>query len=124
MRPSLGHTTLFPLRSHRDAFFLWYMSCEMRIVEGPSCLPVKSQHIDANFLLHDLRLTLTYSNFSAAIELGKPETKMAISQGRSFSREVRTAPPLASPLCCLSRLGGFGVDPTYIDACLTVERRT
>lgn len=66
----------------------------------------------------------TYSNFKAATELGNPVTSTIISQGRRLSRDVRTAPPLASPLCCLSLLGGFGVDPTYIDLLLTVERKT
>lgn len=56
--------------------------------------------------------------------LGNPEISMIISQGRSVSRAVRTAPPLAWPLCCFSRRGGFGVDPMYIEACRIVERKT
>lgn len=65
-----------------------------------------------------------YSNLSAATILGNPETKTIISQGRRLSRDVRAAPPLDSPLCCFRRRGGFGVEPMYRDACLTVERRT
>lgn len=52
-----------------------------------------------------------YSNFSAATMLGNPETRPIISQGRKVSRDVRTAPPLDSPLCCFRRRGGFGVEP-------------
>ena len=54
----------------------------------------------------------TYSNCKAAILLGKPVTKHVISHGRSESRDVLTAPPLDSPLCCLRRRTGLGVLPT------------
>lgn len=64
-----------------------------------------------------------YSNFSAAVMLGNPETKPTISHGWSFARDVRAAPPFARPLCWLKRRGGFGVDPMYSDACRIVERR-
>lgn len=66
----------------------------------------------------------TYSNLRAATWLGNPDTSIIISQGRSESLDVRAAPPLASPLCCLSRLGGFGVEPMYRDLCRMEERRT
>ena len=65
---------------------------------------------------------VTHSNFKAATALGNPETKATISHGRSLSLDVLTAPPFASPLCCFNRRGGFGVDPMYSDAWLTVER--
>lgn len=58
---------------------------------------------------------VTHSNCRAAILLGKPVTKHVISHGRRVSLDVRTAPPLASPLCCLSRRGGFGVLPMYVE---------
>lgn len=61
----------------------------------------------------DLRSDSTYSNCSAAILLGKPVTKHVISHGRRESRDVLTAPPLDSPLCCLRRRTGLGVLPTY-----------
>lgn len=43
--------------------------------------------------------------------LGKPDTRTIISQGRNLALAVLEAPPFTSPLCCLSRRGGFGVDP-------------
>lgn len=52
-----------------------------------------------------------YSNFKAAVELAKPETKATISHGRREFRDVRTAPPLTTPLCWLRRRGGLGVEP-------------
>lgn len=64
-----------------------------------------------------------YSNCSAAIRLVNPSTITTISQGRNFSLAVLWAPPFATPLCCASRLGGFGVEPIYSDACRTVDRR-
>ena len=54
---------------------------------------------------------------------GNPVTIQAISQGRSFSRAVRAVPPLASPLCWTRRRRGFGVEPTYKDEGLFVERK-
>lgn len=42
--------------------------------------------------------------------LGKPYTISCISHGLPL--RVRTAPATSSPLCCLSRRGGSGVDPT------------
>lgn len=65
---------------------------------------------------------LTYSNCNAAILLGNPVTSNAISHGRSESREVLTAPPLTSPLCCFRRRTGFGVLPTYKEAWRMVDR--
>lgn len=66
----------------------------------------------------------SYSNFRAATMLGKPDTTPTISQGRSLFRAVRTAPPLALPLCWFSRRGGWGVEPMYSDPWRTVLRRT
>jgi hypothetical protein len=65
----------------------------------------------------------TYSNCKAAILLGNPVTRHVISHGLRLFLEVRTAPPVLSPLCCLSLLVGFGVLPTYTDWWRTVERR-
>jgi hypothetical protein len=31
-----------------------------------------------------------------------------------LNRDVRTAPCVSSPLCCRMRLGGLGVEPTYV----------
>ena len=64
----------------------------------------------------------TYSNCKAAILLGKPVTRQLISQGLNESRDVLTAPPLDSPLCCLRRRTGLGVLPTYSCAWRMVER--
>lgn len=47
-----------------------------------------------------------YSNFRAATVPGNPDTMPTISHGLKECRDVRTAPPLASPLCCFSRRGG------------------
>jgi hypothetical protein len=66
--------------------------------------------------------TCTYSNCKAAILLGKPVTRQLISQGLSESRDVLTAPPLDSPLCCFRRRTGLGVLPTYSCAWRIVER--
>jgi hypothetical protein len=97
----------------------------MRVVQRPSGELTVSIQGNPKKCRVVWELRETYSNFKAAIELGNPVTSTIISQGRRFSRDVRTAPPLASPLCCLSRLGGFGVDPTYkLDLLLTVERKT
>ena len=57
-------------------------------------------------------LDCTYSNCNAAILLGNPVTRHVISHGRNESRDVLTAPPLDSPLCCLRRRTGLGVLPT------------
>lgn len=89
----------------------------MRIRERPS--KIQSIRDDGYHQMSE-----PYSNLRAATILGKPETSAIISHGRSESRDVRTAPPFASPLCCLRRLGGFGVEPIYSDACRTVERST
>jgi hypothetical protein len=64
----------------------------------------------------------TYSNCKAAILLGKPVTSRLISHGLNESRDVLTAPPLDSPLCCFRRRTGLGVLPTYSCAWRIVER--
>lgn len=69
------------------------------------------------------KLGWTYSNCNAAILLGNPVTRQTISQGLRETRDVLTAPPLASPLCCFSRRTGFGVLPTYREAWRIVDRR-
>jgi hypothetical protein len=53
------------------------------------------------------------SNCRAAMRDGKPNTMQATSHGRYASRDVRTAPPVAMPLCCFHLRRMFGVDPTY-----------
>lgn len=102
----------------RSSFGIWSVRCGLFRAHLVS---LKSAH---EVVYGYLVVARTYSNFRAAIELGNPETIKIIFQGRRLSRDVRAAPPLVSPLCCLSLLGGLGVDPTYIDAGLTVERKT
>jgi hypothetical protein len=70
----------------------------------------------------DMLRKCTYSNCKAAILLGKPVTRRLISHGLSESRDVLTAPPLDSPLCCFRRRTGLGVLPTYSCAWRIVER--
>lgn len=66
---------------------------------------------DSEWRCYGKCMFFTYSNCRAAILLGKPVTKQVISHGRSVSLDVRTAPPFDSPLCCLRRRGGLGVEP-------------
>lgn len=73
-------------------------------------------------IIKDSEMDSTYSNCNAAILLGNPVTKHVISHGRKESRDVLTAPPLDSPLCCLRRRTGLGVLPTYRFAWRIVDR--